>query len=554
MCFFHLGQTRLATEDINVALALGYPDKNKLLKKKEAYTAQLSKQTETECNRKAETSNSEVVFEVFHTEFSGRGLKASRNISSGELILVDAAYASALDYDRFDQYCYCCLKKIEHQQFYPCRRCTQVRYCTLECSFKSWSTHSYECQYIDLIKERTGNINVSAKILSLKILFSNPIEDILCQDYRDERSDLVSSYATLTKLVDHENDAVPTTVHSAFMTAFVIEKKLSDMKLSPEDLITIAGRLLKHARQTKWNAMSISHRSLCDSDFDSDVKVLREDLIGIGLFLRQLLINHSCRPNIRTAMFEGDCVHLEAIQDIAKGNEILNSYGMFSKWQSFKVRQEYLKENYCFQCGCSACARKEEALIRCLKCPRKGCNSALLNGSCISCGRKTTEEEEERMKQEVISANQTIAAARKFLDEYLREAEDDTSKCRIIEQIFTDGYNRLRKVLFRDHRDVIMTLDTMCSFYLKTGFNENRENVLKLAHKLLKDTKRVFNEEVHMFNTYLKIIEMYKLFKGSVEEVRNMAIDAQKLLSHIVYHGSNELQHYQEYFHQLTKQ
>ena len=559
LCYFHLNQTEQAIQDVQAALDLGHPDQQKLEKRKASY----KKSYEGDKWRRDEPVNPiSIPFEVFKTKYSGRGLRALRDIKTGEFLLVDESYACILDVERFDSFCYGCLRKIHHQQMFPCVSCTQVRYCSLSCSLQSWNQggHSYECKFIELIKERTGNINVSAKMLSLKILFCNDIQDVLKQNHsQDEELDLGTGYETLMKLVDHEKDSDPKNPYTAFMVAFLLERKKEiRAKISSTfDLIKVADRIMKHTRQTKWNAMSVSHRSLTDSDFNPEIKVLREDLIGIGMFFRQLLINHSCDPNIRTAKFSGNKVYLQAIKDISREEEILNSYGMFSKWQSYQERTSYLKENYCFDCECQSCSQQKEPLIRSFLCPDKDtCKGAVVNNVCVSCGRKLSEDEVRHIKSEMIASNQMISFGYKLLSEYLEEGDDDEKKLVMVEKVLTEAYDKLRKVLHPDHRDVIMTLDSICSFYLRTEFKDRSEVAISKALDLLTDTTRVFNEEVHLFNTYIKAIECFRVFSKRDDEqnwkrATSLIKEATSLLLFILPADSQELIHYRLYFDEI---
>jgi hypothetical protein len=396
-------------------------------------------------------------------------------------------------------------------------------------------------------------------MLSLKIHFINDIKDILKEDHsREDDVDLGSGYATLMKLVDHEKNSDPKNPHSAFMVAFLMERK-EEVKLAlrtKEDKLKVADRLIKHARQTRWNAMSISHRSLVESDFDPDIKVLREDIIGIGIFFKQLLINHSCDPNIRTAKFSGNKVYLQAIKDISKGEEILNSYGMFSKWQSLQERKSYLKENYCFDCQCQSCCNEVEPLIRAYLC--SNCKGAVINSRCLSCRRGLTDDEVNDIKGQMIASNQTISYAFKLLSRYLEESDNDEKKLIVIEKMLNESYDKLKKVLYPDHRDIIMTLDAICSFYIRTEFRSRSAVAISRTLDLLSETIRVFNEEVHLFNAYLKAIECLKLFSKSddietAKRLKSLKKEATSLLDFIMPADAQEHLYYQQYFDKLNR-
>lgn len=594
LCLGCLNQVEGALEDANAALNFGYPHVTKLLGRIgslrervkvdrgrgkallatgydtclhfEDVSPQVNEYTQkqkvTSATRYAREEQRDLVdtgdFSLFCEDECGRGLKASVNLPGKKIILRETAYCSILDYDRFADFCYQCLVKLKSNHFYPCFTCTQVRFCSIDCA-NECTYHSHECHLIDLIKHNTNESNLAYR-LSLRIILSEDPIDImnaLNQLKKQQQGQpsanvdqvqgtgLPSGYLGLLSLVDHQQNQYPLTKVTAFLTAFALNRRSNFNQLfkTYQLMHSLASLFLKHARQVKWNAMSISYRSLMPSDFKADVNILKEELIGVGIFHIQLLINHSCRPNIKTAKFNGRQVTLTTVESISRGQEILNSYGMFSKWQGFNYRQEYLRDNYSFICNCRSCVIHEEPLIRAYRC--FSCNGPIIieglqdlsqGSKCSACQRTVTSTELTNLKKGHIAGNQTISAAVKFLSEYLNELDDtqhddqreeddnwcqvinkgDAKKILIIEQLLHTGHRKLTQVLYKDHRDCIMTLDTIVAFYIRIGDPSKLESALIYANQLLDYTKRVFDEDVHLFNTYLKVTQVYSFaFKHS---------------------------------------
>lgn len=547
-CYRSLGQNEQAVRDLEAARQSGYP-----ISERESEFLSSSKITSrSDIGLGKHLRPKEKPYSVFLTPEAGRGLKANRNIGTGEMIVVDDAYASVLEFDHLNDFCHSCLKRIQDHQIFPCNNCTQVRYCSMQCSQESQVTHRYECGYMDFLKSQLG-VNASSRFLSMRIVLANRPNDVLGPDVQTSSDSLLpQNYCGMQQLVDHEKDGrVIKSSVTMFLVAFIMNRHPGYQNLTVEQQIRLAQVLEKHSRQTKWNAMSISYRPLTDSDFDPDVKNLKEDLIGVGLFFDQLLINHSCDPNIKTAGFAGRTVFLQAIKDIKEGEEILNSYGMFSRWQSYELRQKYLLENYCFKCNCASCDKKVEPLIRSYKCCRSNCNGSVIQMSCLNCGSEFTKDHRLNAESKVMSANQTIASAIKLFNKYLMQEEEDDNKLKMIERMLLDSYKNLRKNLYRDNRDVILTLDTICSFYLRSEMRSDDVNTLELADKLLKDTTRVFSEDVHLFNTLIKVIECYVLFSsGNRIRVRELRQQVLSLASGILPSDSQELRHFCHKFSQ----
>lgn len=76
--------------------------------------------------------------------------------------------------------------------------------------------------------------------------------------------------------------------------------------------------------------------------------------IGAAVIPAISYINHSCTPNAKTIYYlNGGPITVEATRDIQKNEEVNISYCDNRKGK--KVRQEYLKEYYHFDCGCPKC-------------------------------------------------------------------------------------------------------------------------------------------------------------------------------------------------------
>ncbi|CAD6991600.1 unnamed protein product [Ceratitis capitata] len=78
---------------------------------------------------------------------------------------------------------------------------------------------------------------------------------------------------------------------------------------------------------------------------------------GVGLYLLQSKINHSCVPNAQSTFpYSNDIVVLKAVAAIEAGEEICISYlDECQLERSRHSRQKILKENYIFVCQCPKC-------------------------------------------------------------------------------------------------------------------------------------------------------------------------------------------------------
>jgi len=117
------------------------------------------------------------------------------------------------------------------------------------------------------------------------------------------------------------------------------------------------------------NRIKLNGFSICDGESVS---------MGVGLFDRPSFMNHSCKPNaVQTFLYghgETPSLLVTAFEDIPEGGEICISY--IDNLAPKPVRQERLKNDYFFNCLCTAC--KDRAY-----------NSQILGLKCSNCDTKT---------------------------------------------------------------------------------------------------------------------------------------------------------------------
>ena len=89
----------------------------------------------------------------------------------------------------------------------------------------------------------------------------------------------------------------------------------------------------------------------------SNALSIPQEVVGSALYPTLPLLNHSCKPN--TIRFNQGChVVVMATEDIAKGSEVSDSYGLVHYITNDREeRQTTLKTRFNFQCQCIACAQ-----------------------------------------------------------------------------------------------------------------------------------------------------------------------------------------------------
>ena len=85
---------------------------------------------------------------------------------------------------------------------------------------------------------------------------------------------------------------------------------------------------------------------------------LAEVRVAEAIFPRAAMVNHSCEPNT-ALVFRGRTLELRACRTLAAGEQALGCYGPQRGHSSRDARQRSLREQYYFECLCTACAAEE---------------------------------------------------------------------------------------------------------------------------------------------------------------------------------------------------
>jgi len=84
-------------------------------------------------------------FEVFQSESSGRGLRATSHIKAGEEVLTESPLAYTLMNAKLRGLrCDYCFK--EADKLFKCSKCKFVSYCGRDCQSGDWNIHKHECR------------------------------------------------------------------------------------------------------------------------------------------------------------------------------------------------------------------------------------------------------------------------------------------------------------------------------------------------------------------------------------------------------------------------
>ncbi|XP_012553650.2 SET and MYND domain-containing protein 4 [Hydra vulgaris] len=336
--------------------------------------------------------------EIVSSSSQGRHAIATKDISAGEIVIVEKPYASLCSTESYETHCYHCLSNFIFS--YPCRLCTLVNYCSISCEEESWkSFHRFECEYSNILE----NDDIGVAHLAMKIITTVGLKDLLL--FQNTNSSVVSLEDVFSSAVSFEDDVSSIKVmaqNSAIynliynlegnsklrkqddifrraLLSIYIGKILYSTNFCPqENLIIVCAHLLKHVQMLACNAFTISEMVVSKQGF-SYIEDIVDKEIGSGVYETTSLLNHSCCPSV-CRDFCGDIVVVRAIKYINKGEEISIQYGYNYLSYPKGYRQKELLERYFFKCQCQACSYNWPLLtkrhplytkipkFRCLKC------------------------------------------------------------------------------------------------------------------------------------------------------------------------------------------
>lgn len=339
--------------DIEIANEHGYKTDKLRSRKLQASAVKTSKSVSK--IKHVEVSNVQLPNKLVckNTSYLNRGLYAARNISDGERILIEDAFAFWLSPKFCYQKCNFCWRSYEN--FIPCPDCTDTVFCDAICLEKAYF-HANECSQNKKYSEIDPQINViisrTLRSLSFAIDLCSSVDemwkffiDILCEGegiskLPDKLLNSREKYAFfLTLGVVNPKSAVDKN-SSIFLkkmaTAFYMNKQWLSRYSSYEQNI-LKNIYLYHAHILSANSFTGNGSDTC---FDDSV-----------CYLFASLFNHDCSPNADCS-FIGKQVIVTSTRKIMKNEQVFIAY--YSNADTDK-RRKYLKDSFGFICRCDLC-------------------------------------------------------------------------------------------------------------------------------------------------------------------------------------------------------
>ncbi|XP_055627947.1 SET and MYND domain-containing protein 4 [Toxorhynchites rutilus septentrionalis] len=389
---FELKEYSECLENIELARQNGYPSRlmAKLAKREADCLSNLndpskqhpgqSKQREVKLSYKPNPNAPHIsdCLELMENEQFGRYIVTNRNLSAGDVVIVEKPFSRLLVADlRYLNCDYC--HKDSFLTLIPCRNCSVTMFCSEKCSENAdKSYHRIECPIInDMYKLFTKVILMALRTTTVAIrTFDSNLEELrLHIESIDELSlnpfqlnwnaiDPKEIYSTIHILATNQklrtpSDLIQRSIYAIIMSDQLCSKtelsKLCEDNQSNRDLIE--SLIFRHAQTAPVNMHSLMYMNYCPEAYEQ----YQCEFLGCGSFPILSMINHSCAPNVVRLTVSDGAVVAFLNRPIAKGGQLFDNYGYHHCLETLQERQSGLLAQYYFKCQCEAC-RKNYAL------------------------------------------------------------------------------------------------------------------------------------------------------------------------------------------------
>jgi SET and MYND domain-containing protein len=342
----------------------------------------------------AEAFAANAAVDVAHNSARGRHLVARRAIGAGDTLLDREAAAAHV---ALNDACHQCLVSLTPERTSRCSCCQLAYYCDAACQRAHWPTHRDECAALAQLPE-SGRAHLSPQLLlAIRVAWLF---------IRERDSPRVKRIATLVTNVAHQS-----------------EESIAQFNR----LATLCSRVLFLQKAPDCQYVSVPFLTGILSTLGANAIGITEPVeltdVGVALFDRISLLNHSCDPNA-VVLFDGAAAIVRALKPIAAGDELTISY--IDRATDRYERQQQLMSQYFFTCSCSRCVGPpaDDVYELALRCADSGCSGQVArtsadspDGVCLQCGS--------RRAFDVVppAAPPTLAVARGGFDDRARTAQ-----------------------------------------------------------------------------------------------------------------------------------
>ncbi|XP_069188939.1 LOW QUALITY PROTEIN: SET and MYND domain-containing protein 4 [Procambarus clarkii] len=328
----------------------------------------------------------------------GRYLVAERDISPGEVLVVEEGYSRVLHLDSsLRTHCSGCLARCLTPL--PCPSCSKVVFCSSACRIRGLASyHGRECCTISALAALDmGKNSVLAYRLVIQtsyIYLQDTVPILLSEAWQCAPETLgfndsgiydSSDYRTIYHLVTNKKSRSVSDLFKRCAMALILTKLLQESRTffvnamgepfvpTHNDILLTGCTLFVHMMNLPCNAHSITSLQVDVSNYHRS----SSQEIGCGAFGVLSLTNHSCNPAAARSSY-GSVVVLRAIRFISHGEEVTDCYGEHYGIKSAESRMATLMQQYYFHCSCDPCkynwptylSLTSKLKLKCLKCSK----------------------------------------------------------------------------------------------------------------------------------------------------------------------------------------
>lgn len=477
--FLQLALYEHCLTDIDLAIKYNYPaNKRKKLEERKSFCVERLKERVANGESPSESPGESKVNLTNATvdQWNEKHVAATEPLKPGQIVLEEEPFCKTIGKLKYYERCFACLRKTG-DYVYPCRGCSQIKFCSERCSAEAWSAgHFIECNKIAVLDTFKSNFPFEHIQLALKGLLKTDLsrlfdrlrnEQANTELNLDERIFLNQLKHVRTDSVLNEQDYKSVAQIVTYLIEFceVPKRFLGQSNDISADYELFGAVLAHHLNQLRTGAQPIIQR---------DLKVLQlkhcphsqlfqpfeETEIGSAVFPVCTQLAHDPAPNCQILRFADGRLAISALSEIASGEELTINKKADSltdhhlDWSVYKANSgRYTKLLYRYAFKCIRCADGAMCIFD---------ESKHFFLDCLACGfRDELEKREENAEPnaepnagppgELDRINELIGGRRFYMNQ-IRKANlllySKQPDLRTVEHNLLESFRELRNTLF----------------------------------------------------------------------------------------------------------
>lgn len=472
--------------DIDLAINYNYPaNKRKKLEERRAFCLErLQERTEA-----AESPNEPKLINLTSATAGRWSDKpvTSEHLKAGQIVLEESAFCKTIGKLKYYERCFNCLRKTG-QYVYPCRGCSQIKFCSESCSNEAWSAgHFIECNKIAVLDTFKSNFPFEVIQLALKCLLKTDLARVFDR-LRNEQAanpneakeetnvqatqavDLNANVQTFLNLLKHQ--PTDSTLNEqdyksvAQIVTYLVDVCEIPKRLVPNspdisaDIELFGAVLARQLNQLRTGALAISQLDLKVLELkhcphSTVFQPFEESEIGKAIFPVCSQLKPDPAPNCQILCFSDNRLTVSALREIASGEELtikrcadsLIEHGLvWSVYREKRDRYQRLVYRYAFKC--IKCADGAMCIFD---------EGKLFYLDCLGCGFSEEIEKSEEPVTEPAEPRQLdrvneLIGSRRFFVNQCRKAKlllySKQPDLRTVEHNLLESFREMRSTLF----------------------------------------------------------------------------------------------------------